>query len=59
MSIRAPSFLRRIFQSRRLSALAASAIGKDLRGFRQVVLARPLATICSALWPKEQPSRAF
>lgn len=43
MSIRAPSFLRRIFQSRRLSAVAASAIGKDLRGFRQVVLARPWA----------------
>lgn len=40
MSIRAPGFLRRLFQSRRLSALAASAIKKDLEGFRQVVLAR-------------------
>eukprot|EP00913_Durusdinium_trenchii_P023214 g21793.t1 len=35
MSIRAPSFLRRLFQSRRLSSLAASAIGKDLAGFRR------------------------
>ena len=34
---------RRLFQSRRLSALAASAIKKDLEGFRQVVLARRMA----------------
>ena len=31
---------RRIFQSRRLSAMAEKAIRKDLEGFRQVVLAR-------------------
>lgn len=40
MSVRAPGFLRRIFQSRRLSAMAENAIRKDLEGFRQVVLAR-------------------
>ena len=34
---------RRLFHSRRLSALAASAIKKDLEGFRQVVLARRMA----------------
>lgn len=49
MSIRAPSFLRRLFQSRRLSSLAASAIGKDLAGFRRVVLTRAAASAMAGL----------
>ena len=42
---------RRLFKSRRLSGMAASAIKKDLEGFRGVVLARrPVEAIVGVLW---------
>ncbi|CAE7554074.1 unnamed protein product [Symbiodinium natans] len=49
MSLKTPSLLRRVFQSRRLNAMAESAIGKDLATFREVVLARKAASHACAV----------
>jgi len=60
MSLRTPSLLRRVFQSRRLSSMAESAIGKDLATFREVVLARKaLASACAVVLERPRVNSTY
>ncbi|CAE7520017.1 unnamed protein product, partial [Symbiodinium pilosum] len=60
MSLKTPSLLRRVFQSRRLSAMAESAIGKDLDTFREVVLARKAtASACAVVLERPKVNNTY
>ncbi|CAE7198375.1 unnamed protein product [Symbiodinium sp. CCMP2592] len=60
MSLKTPSLLRRVFQSRRLSSMAESAIGKDLATFREVLLARKaLASACAVVLERPKVNSTY